>query len=95
MSPEAKVESLPGGDRIAKKLRKIHASKRTVRKVLDEVEKQAADDEHAVDLINALSDDGELVPRPTRDDLISLIQSDCVTKVLSLKAKSVFKGCLF
>ena len=83
------VTDVPGGDRVQKKLEKMHVAKRTVRRVLDEVEMQAADEQHANDLLVALSNATALLPAGTRESLASLLQSNCVVDVLSIKAKKL------
>jgi hypothetical protein len=86
------TENVPGGDRVIAKLAKLHVAKRTVRRVLDEVEKQAANDEHASDLLSALCADASLLPTPTRQSLATLIKSNCITEVLTIKPRTSIFG---
>lgn len=82
------VEKVPGGDRIASKLTKVHVSKRTPRYVLDQIEVHAGDEQHAVELAHALSEDGTLLPEATRQSLSRLLEAGCVTEVLTIKRPS-------
>jgi hypothetical protein len=92
MSTTLNTEKVPGGDRVVKQIAKLHVSRRTVRRVLDEVEVEAASKEHASDLLLALSSDEQLLPRRTRLSLITLIESNCIFEVLTIRARpSLFK----
>lgn len=79
------VEQVPGGDRIAKKLNRMHVSKRSARCILDLIEAQAGDEQHAIELARALSDDTTIVPEATRESLKRLLISECVTEVMTIK----------
>ena len=88
MSMPLYTEKVPGGDRVVKKIAKLHVSKRTVRRVLDEVELEAASKEHATDMLVALSADDQLLPAQTRQSLTTLLQSDCIVEVMTIRARS-------
>lgn len=87
MSTTLNTEKVPGGDRVVKKLAKLHVSRRTVRRVLDEVEVEAASKEHASDMLSALSADERLLPNQTRRSLTTLIESNCIAEVLTIRAR--------
>lgn len=83
------TEKVPGGDRVVKKIAKLHVAKRTVRRVLDEVEVEAGSPEHAMELVSALSQDERLLPATTRRSLGTLIDSNCILEVISIKSSSL------
>jgi len=83
------AESVPGCDRVAKKIHKLHVSKRTVRRVMEEVEVEAATMDHAKQLLMALRNENGLLPDPTRESLTKLLASGCFVEVLEIKALRV------
>lgn len=88
------IGNLPGGEKLSKRLTKIHPAQRDVRRVLKEVERVAADEDHVLELINSLASSEAFLPKTTRTKLNNLLDADCVLEVIAPLGVSLFKKLL-
>jgi hypothetical protein len=86
---------LPGGARLERKIEGVHPAHRDVRSVLKWVEALAADADHAIALVTAVTKGPSLVTEGVRAKLCKLVEADCVMDVVSLperRQRSVWPG---
>lgn len=89
------LDELPGGSKVAKKVGRVHPSKRTVKFVLRAVEAQAADDDHAVELVQAVSNDKTLLTTDVSTKLSSLLDAGCLLDIVHVdhSRPSIWRAC--
>ena len=82
ISTRPKLADLPGGSDVVKRVCAVHSSKRDVRRVLNAVSAQAADQEHARALMDALVSDTSYVPQNVRTKLQNIISAGVLEDVI-------------
>jgi len=94
----SKLSDLPGGSKTAKQICAVHSSKRDVRRVLSVVSAQAADQEHARSLVEALVSDTSYIPHNVRMKLQNLMNAGVLSDVIQPRVTSfmsrITRGCL-
>ena len=82
ISTVPKLADLPGGSKVVKRVCAVHSSKRDVRRVLNAISAEAADQEHASALMDALVRDTSYVPHNVRTKLQNLISAGVLGDVV-------------
>jgi hypothetical protein len=98
ISTVPKLADLPGGTKVVKRVCAVHSSKRDVRRVLNAISAEAADQEHASALMDALVRDTSYVPHNVRTKLQNLISAGVLSDVIKPASQPLLsrltRGCI-